>query len=251
MKKMCCVLIVFTLCVTALAGCGVNDKDNQYPSEDNIQKVMVSIEDAEMPVYLTVENLPAFEGKKDMINGSHIKSNEKGSISKMNTCADFGSVFSGTYEVSGEHLEDAVFCFKPYPQKLEPITCGINFYDLIMDGAALDCKSIAVTYGKSVELKAVNGEFKIFFYILSEKCEMQFGQSMITVSGSLSESGTVKLSWDGTKFTLVSDKTIADCKAVTEVSNRSEQYSADADICGTAFEIAVEEGKPVIKGIRL
>lgn len=249
MKKLLFIILSLLLCVAALAGCAVKD-DKPNTAEENIQRVMVSLDDAEMPVYLTVENLPAFEGKKDMINASHVMSNEKGAIAKVNTCADFGSVFSGTYEVTGEHLEKATFCFKPYKQKLEPITCGINYYDLMMDGTAIDCDSIAVTYGKSVVMKAVNSDFEIFIYTLSEDCEMQFGQSMITVSGSLAEPGTVDLSWDGTKFTLASDKTIADCKAVTEVSDRTEQYTADADIYGTAFEITVADGKPVIKGIR-
>ncbi len=249
MKKPVFVILSLLLCASALAGCAVRNS-KPVTAEKNIQRVLADLENAELPVYLTVEKLPAFEGKKDMINASKVTGSEKGAIAKVNTCADFGTVFSGTYEVTGEHLEKAAFCFKPSKQKLEPITCGVNYYDLIMDGTAIDCGSIAVTYGKSVELQAVNGDFKIFIFTLSDACPMQFGQAMITVSGSLAEPGAVNLSWDGTKFTLASDKAIADCKAVTEAADRSAKYSADADVCGTAFEITVADGKPAIKGIR-
>lgn len=252
MKKLFCILLTLILCVSALASCKDRTKDDEKTvyEEHNVKRCMINLDDAEMPIFLTAENHPDFEGKKDLINAAYVMSNNKGGIVKVNTCANYGNTYSGTYEVSGEHLEDATFCFELKEQIRQPIACSVNYYDHILQGSALNCDYILVTYGESVEMKGVTSDFEIFVYVFSDDCPLQFDESIITVSGNLAESGNINLEWKETKFTLISDIPIAACKAVAEVSNRSEQYAAEADAEGTEFEISVSDGKPVIKVVK-
>lgn len=236
--------------MTALAGCGLQSGEPDTPSETekNIQHISLSIDEAENPVFVTVENCAELEGRKDMIRGSKVFSNEKGSIAEVFSCSDFGTAFFGSYDVSAEHLENATVCFGVSKQRYADITCGVNYYDLIMDGSAKDCDSIRITYNKSVELQGVTGDFSVFLFTLSDRCPMQFDQAMITVSGTLAETGNVALTWDGERFTLKADTEITNCKAVTEISERTEEFIDEAETGGTVFEITVAEGKPTITG---
>lgn len=250
MKCLLSIILAFTLCISALTGCTIFSENTNDPTEPevNIQHVMLSIDEAENPVFVTVENCAELEGRKDMIRGSTVFGNDSGSIAEVFSCSDFGTAFFGSYDVTAEHLENATFCFGVSKQEYAPITCGVNYYDLIMDGTAMDCESIRITYSKSVELHGVTGDFSVFLFPLSDDCPMQFGQSMITVSGTLAETGNVALNWDGEKFTLEADTQISSCKAVTETSNRTEKFTDEAGADGAVFQITVTEGKPVIAG---
>lgn len=250
MKRLLSIILVFTLCITAMAGCTNSSENTLTPTESgvNIQHVMLGINEAENAVSVTVENCAELEGRENMIRGTTVLGNINGSFAEVFSCSDFGTAFFGSYDVTAEHLENATFCFGVSKQEYAPITCGVNYYDLMMDGTATDCKSIRITYSKSVELLDVTGDFSIFLFPLSEDCPMQFGQSMITVSGSIADTGNVALNWNGDKFILEADTQISSCKAVTETSNRTEEFTAESGADGTVFQITVTEGKPVIAG---
>lgn len=250
MKRLISLILVLVLCITAMAGCTSSPESTNPPTETgvNIRHVMLSIDEAENAVALTVENCAELKGRKDMIRGTTVLGNEKGGISQVFSCSDFGTAYFGSYDVTAEHLENATFCFGVSEQEYAPITCGVNYYDLVMDGTAMDCESIRITYCKSVELQGVTGDFTIYLFLLSDDCPMQFGQAMITVSGSVADTANVSLVWDGEKFTLEADAEITNCKAVTENSDRTESFTAEAEAGGTAFQIVVTEGKPEITG---
>ncbi len=251
MKRFIYLLFTLVICVTAFAGCGQQsgELDNPSETEQNIQHISLSIDEAENPVYVSVENCAELEGRKDMIRGSKVFSNEKGSIAEVFSCSDFGTAFFGSYDVSAVDLDKGTICFDVQKQRYANISCGVNYYDLIMDGEVKDCDSIRVTYNKNVELRGVTGDFSIFIFTLSDRCPMQFGQAMITVSGTIAETGNVELTWDGERFTLKADTEITNCKAVTEISNRTEEFIDEAESSGTMFEITVADGKPIITGI--
>ena len=250
MKGLLSIILVFTLCITAMAGCTNSSENTHTPTESgvNIQHVMLGIDEAENAVSVTVENCAELEGREDMIRGTTVLGNINGSFAEVFSCSDFGTAFFGSYDVTAEHLENATFCFGVSKQEYAPITCGVNYYDLMMDGTATDCKSIRITYSKSVELLDVTGDFSIFLFPLSDDCPMQVGQSMITVSGSIADTGNVALNWNGEKFILEADAEITNCKVVTEVSDCTEQFTDEADAAGQVFQITVTEGKPVIAG---
>ena len=237
MKRILCVGL---FCVLMLTGCG-----------EKIQNVSISIDNAENPVVLSVYNCEELEGKKDTIKGSEVTSNEKGNIIEVSSSSDFGDSFSGSYKAAANGLKNYKICFDVDKQVDEfwdrPVTCGVNYYDLVMNGAAKDADKILISYGKSIELQGVTGDFSAFVYVLSEDSSLQFGQSIITVSGTLEKTGNVTLECNGEKFILSANTEITNCKAVTENNERTEEFVDEADGARTAFEITVSDGKPMIK----
>lgn len=237
MKRIICVGL---FCMLTLTGCG-----------EKIQNASISINNSENPVVLSVYNCEELEGREDTIKGSEIISNEKGNIVEVSTCSDFGDSFNGTYNLAAKGLKNSTICFDVDKQVDEfldrPVTCGVNYYDLVMDGIAKDADKILITYGKNIELQGVTGDFSAFVYVLSKDSQLQFGQSMITVSGTVENTGNVALEWNGESFVLSANTEITNCKAVTENNERTEEFVDEADGARTAFEITVSDGKPMIK----
>lgn len=250
MRRLVYLLIMFVICMTVLVGCNHQNEvsDNPPETEKNIQHVILNINEAENPVFVSVENCPELEGRKDMIDGTDIKSNNNGSIVKLFSCNDFNTAFFGSYEASAVDLDSGTICFDIQKQRYSTVVCEVNYYDLIMNGEAKDCESILITYNEGVELRNITGEFSIFVFTLSDMCPMQFGQSMITVSGTVDETGNVVLNWDGEKFTLKSDTMISNCKAVTEEAQRTKEFIDTEPSTGTIYEIYVWNGIPIITG---
>ncbi len=238
MKRKIVTCLSLIVCICTLAGCG-----------QKIQNVSINIDHAENPVVLSVFHCKELEGKEDVIDASTITSNEKGNIVTVSTCFDWGDEFDGSYNASAKELKSAVFSFDVEAQEYYDLVCGPNYYDLIMWGTVRDADKILITYGEEIELQGVTGDFSAFVYVLSDDCPMQFGQDIITVFGTLEETGNVVLSWDGEKFTLFSDKKITNCKAITEPSHRDEEFTTEAESTGTSFDISIVDGKPVFSDI--
>lgn len=239
-------MLLHTGCARDAAQMGddlIKEYGGNVQSEES--EAILLIGKAENEVLVTVEENEKFESCWDTVLGAEVTHSGSGIIHEVFSCADFGSNFDGTYSVIGQNLKKSVFCFKAAPQKYDPISCGVNYYDSILQGSAYDCGKIKIRYGESVVLEAVKGEFELYFFTLSASCPMQFGADMLTVSGSTEEYATVSLSWDGEAFFLVSDKEIMSCAVKTESADRTVENTAEAD-SGFRYTIRLADGIPTI-----
>lgn len=254
MKKLFSLLTVCLLCVGILSGCVLpvelpTIQVTQPSAEHEIDRMLLDIEYAENPVFVRIEGSDAFTGQKDMIDATDVTGLEPGIVEEVMSCSDFGHYFSGTYLVTGKQLEDTTVSFERSSQLWEPLYTGINYYDLIMYGKAMDCEEVQITYGKEVKLVNVTGDFSIFLFTLSDNCPMQFGCDIVTVEGTTEEPATLSLVWDGEKFQLYSDIPLAKLCVIAEPANRqTEQYIILPEAC-IEYTFRIVDGVPVNEGL--
>lgn len=149
----------------------------------------------------------------------------------------------------GNHLEKATVCFDVTPQLYSPLTCGVNYYDLIMNGTAVKCGRIEITYGEKITISGLIGDFSMFLFTLSDNCPMQFGCDMITISGVADSKSTVSLSWDGKTFILDADQQLTAVTVKAEPSDRKTNQIAECGDTAKNYRIKIVEGIPNIEGV--
>ena len=252
MKVLVCVLLsaIFTL-----SGCTLNplltvpENANESESAEANAEVLLQIDHADGPVTISTEGSGEFEGCEDTIQGSKITHNGTTPlVAGVSTCADFGDHFGGSYSVFGNEntLKNTIFRFAPPEQRDEAISCGVNYFDLIMRGDVLKCESVRILYGKQMILEQVSGEFSMMVFPLSDHCPLQFSAQMFTLNGSVEGIGTVSLVWDKDHFLLESEQPFSALEITTGSANHIEEQTVYAE-GGTSYEIRIADGAPVVQ----
>lgn len=251
MKKLTSLLTIAALCISLLSGCVFPIGNVTEPVDNHEITVMqLTLEKAENPVCVRIDGSTEFEGLRDYINGSTVaRMGARPIISEVLRCADFGDHYGGSYTVKGNHLEDTTVCFQTRAQEWEPITCGVNYYDLIVEASAKTCDEIHIAYGNEVTMTKVSGDFSIFLFTLSESSPMQVGVQMMEVSGTAEEGTTLSLIWDGTQFQLTADKALAAVRVVAEPYDEELIQALDLPDSSTAYTFQFQDGVPVSEGM--
>lgn len=246
MKRILTAVMALALCLAILTGCRIviGGTTNQE-GEHEIQRLLLTVDHAEQPVFVTIQGSKKFDGLKDMILGSDTMGLRERIIEEVVSCSDFGEFFSGNYSVSGSHLEMATVCFQRGTQKTEPLVCGVNYYDLILQAGAMDAEEVFLTYGKSITQTRVKGDFSFLIFPLSENCPMRFDASRITITGTVRSPAEVSLNWDGEKFTLSSDSPLSDITIIAESSGQEEPGILEAGGACMTFPFRIANGMPV------
>lgn len=252
-KKLLSLLTAAALCVPLLSGCMISDEPVTSVGPVDTHEVTVMqliLEKAENPVCVRIDGSEEFEGLKDYINGSTVaQMGDRQLISEVLRCADFGDHYGGSCTVRGNQLEDATVCFLTQPQEWEPIACGVNYYDLIVEASAMNCEEVHIAYGNEVTMTKVSGDFSIFLFTLSERSPMQFGAEMMEVSGTAEEGTTLSLTWDGEQFRLTADKALTAVRVVAEPYDEELLQALNLPESNTAYTFRFQDGVPVSEGM--
>lgn len=253
MKKLLSLLTATALCVFLLSGCvfPIGNVTTVEPVDNHEVTVMqLTLEKAENPVKVHIKGSEDFEGLKDIINGSTVaRMGDKHLISEVLRCADFGDHYGGSYTVKGNHLENTTVCFQTRAQEWGPITCGVNYYDLIVEASAMTCDEVHIAYGNEVTMTKVSGDFSIFLFTLSESSPMQFGAEMMEVFGTAEEGTTLSLTWDAEQFRLTADKRLAAVQVVAAPNDEELRNTLDLPESSGAYTFRFQDGVPVSEGM--
>lgn len=200
-----CLLAALTVSPIVMTGCDKNEKLGVSSTSDEesngIEWALVAIK-SESDVDIFVSDHEAMNDLTGRVKGAEIKGDL---ITQTTTCADFGDSFDATYDVKGEHLEDAVFHIKPVRQQTENFcNYGMNYFELIQKISTKNCEEVSVKYKEMTNVTGQQGEFEIVLYPASKKLADKLGYSSITVKGDTGDKKcdiTCKMTDDGFSFT--------------------------------------------------
>lgn len=237
-----------------LAGCAFELPENlstiENPQESTtaspVNSVLATIDNAEGTVQLMVEGNEQLTGAVAEITGDTVTHIGGQIIQSNHNVADWGGdpegayFFDGSYNITGSKLLQTRFCFtRTQPQNFDPLSCGVNFYDLIMKVEGFAYTGACVLYGK--ELKAIEAEGIVSFLIfpISEEMKTVCGADMITLSCSVEKKCDIAVTWTGTEFSVESTGTISECMVMTEVGEN--KYVVNSQEPGTHYMISIKK----------
>lgn len=257
MKKYIAVLLVG---IMLISGCSFTPPDKETePGTTSTEStgatiegnVLVSIGHAEGTIELAVENNDFFEDSKAEITGETITQTGNQIVHGKHNVADWGAgldgahFFDGSYNVAGPNLNDSRFRFIPTrKQDFNPLSCGVNYYDLILKVEGFTYTEASVLYGK--EMCAYGAENTVSFLIfpISEAMKETFCADLITISCSVNAVSDVSLTLSGATLNITSTSTIEECMVMTEADGEGFIKNANTPACG--YQISIENEPEII-----
>lgn len=227
----------------------VAPQETTSPSIGN--SVMVDIENAEGTIVLTVNDNETFAGMSASITGSSITQDNGSIIDSIHSVADWGPgandayFFDGSYIVTGSNLDQSRFCFETTSsQWYDPLSCGINFYDLIMTAEGFAYSKASLVYSKEISVSGAEGTVSFIILPLSKEQKNAFTVNLFAFSCTANADTDIVLTWNGTNFEVNASKNISDCVSMIETDTQKLSVSSDAP--GTSFTITIGETPKII-----
>lgn len=241
------IILIFTLlCVlTLFAGCSETPKTpdisdiNGKPGDT--EYLMLDISGCESAINVTATGCESFEGITDRIKGTDISG---GIIKEVSTCADFGSMFSGWYDIEGVGAKSARYTMRlEDKQEYEEISLGINYYSLILEAKFFDATSVEIEHGSDITVNGLTGDFELTVFVLDGN-DWLIGTKMTIIKGKLDVSSTITLYNNGNSYTLESDTTIRGL-SVEGYENNENILTQAAETATNSYTLTFADGKYV------
>lgn len=258
MKKLLSLILVSTI---FLSGCSFTVPDHTIPQEttqatiapSSNDSVLISIENAEGTVELMVEDNDHFAGAKAEITGDTITQTGDQIIQSKHSVADWGGdpdgayFFDGSYSVTGPELLESRFCFTPtQPQNFDPLSCSVNFYDLIMEVGGLHYSEASISYCRQMSAIGAEGTVSFGLFPISDEMQATFGVELVTLSCTVEQNCDIKLSLNGSLLVVEATSKISQCVIMSDCGDNGYIASADKEAMGYTISIA---GPPRISPI--
>lgn len=246
------------ICLFSFAGCadkdGVADTTKQeqtttkVPDTKEESSVSLTVKDAYNPIRVTLSGSEQLDSCTATLSSKGV-CNENGQlISEATSFSDLDGIFEGNFSVHGYGVKEATYTFEVSAQEFDPVFCGVNYYNCIMEAGAKDCRTILVRYCDCVELCDVQGDFEIRIFVYGENCSMQFGCPKLIVKGSVAERCNISLTYHNGTFHFASDSTITDCCVQTVNADLSScEYQSETENTEYLIDLSDEQ---VITGKR-
>jgi hypothetical protein len=167
---------------------------------------IILIEKSENPVELRVTGSPVFEGMRDIINGSTVRD---GNICKVNTSAETGNYFGGSYDVEGENTRNARYIMTPMGfQRHNPIQLGVNYFTVAIEATFWQADSVEIQFNSDITIRNLNGKFDILVSVWRE--DDWFVETPLTrFTGTLEKAGDITVSFTKDEYLISSTSEIS------------------------------------------
>jgi len=190
-SKIGMLLTIMVFILIMIQSCKFTDKqtaDNTKTADWQI----ILIEKSENPVELKVSGSAAFEGMTDIINGAAVKD---GNICAVNTFAEVGNYFGGSYDVEGENTRNARYILTPMGQQRQnPVQLGVNYFSVSLETAFWQAERVEIQFDRDVTIRGLNGNFEILVSVWRED-DWLVETPLTRFTGVLEETGDVTLSF--------------------------------------------------------
>ena len=222
---------------------------NNTASYDNIESldaVLLDIRNMQNDVVVTVQNNTAFENAKATVHGKTITEDNGKIIDEIFSCAEFGHEYDASYSVKGKYLQYATYNFMPKAQSDKPFTCGVNYYGMMMNASAYDCKKITIRYAECISLGDLTGEFEFFIAKYDNDTPMKFDAGMLIVSGKIDSTGVVTITRNGDDLILKSNEKMHGVEITTSSTNKENKKTVTSDVPANIYIIKIKNGIPSV-----
>lgn len=200
---------------------------------------------------LTIEDNDSYADMKAEITGNSVAQTggsiieDSLSVSDWGTGANGAHFFDGSYIVNGPDLMQSRFCFETtLPQRFDPLSCGINSYDLIMTAEGFAYSKASMIYSKEISVSGAEGTISFIIFPLSKEQKNTFAVNMFTFSCTADADTDIVLTWNGLNFEVKATKSVSDCMAMIETE--TQKFSVSSETPGTSFMVTIGDTPEII-----